>query len=229
MLVKEMQTYYSKRAAEYDESMGYNDTGVVECLAPVISTLKALGRGRRVLELACGPAFWTQHVASVAESVKATDFNASTLEQARKKNLPWDRVSLAQADAYNLSAIPGEFNMVMAVDWLAHVPRSRIESFLDGVATRVPRGSQIAFVDQLPGPRSLSGVIDYEGNHIQERTLNGEGKFRVIKHFFDDEELYKMFSPISTDVRITRFPGCRRILVSATSTNSQQGRESLTS
>ena len=80
-----MQTYYGKRAPVYDRSMGYDNPETIESLAPVIGRIQDLLRGRNVLEIACGPGFWTGIVSEVAESVLATDYNASTLGSGAKQ------------------------------------------------------------------------------------------------------------------------------------------------
>jgi ubiquinone/menaquinone biosynthesis C-methylase UbiE len=213
MIIQEMQNYYGLRASEYDASMGYDDPAVIERHQSVISELRKIATDRKVLELACGPCFWTQQIADVAASITATDFNESTLEEARKKNLPWDRVSLQQADAYDLESISGDFDMVMAVDWFAHVPKSRIADFLSGVLRRLPAGSPLVLIDQTPISGSRTGETDDEGNHIQERVLASGEKFRVIKHFFSDEEIHGYLEPHAQVFSIQRFPECRRILV----------------
>ncbi len=46
----------------------------------------------RVLELACGTGYWTQHYADEAESVLATDINPEMLALAEAKGLPADKV-----------------------------------------------------------------------------------------------------------------------------------------
>jgi hypothetical protein len=53
--IREMQTYYSRRAPFYDASMGYDDPIQIEALAPVIGAIQDELRGRSVLEVACGP------------------------------------------------------------------------------------------------------------------------------------------------------------------------------
>ena len=217
-----MQAYYGQRAVEYDSSMGYDNPDVVDGLRPIITELQEIAEGREVLELACGPCFWTQQITRSAKSIVATDFNETTLKQAQKKNLPGGRVSLQQADAYNLDSTLGHFDMVMAVDWFAHVPKSRIKEFLIGVTRRVPKGSRLVFIDQLPGPHSLSGRFDEEGNHIQERRLKGGKTFRVIKNFFSDEELAEWLSPHVLNLTIKRFQECRRISVCGITKQSKQ-------
>ncbi len=67
-IIREMQAYYGKRAPFYDSSMGYDDHDTVAMLAPVIRQISNILERRRVLEIACGPCFWTQRVSEVAAS-----------------------------------------------------------------------------------------------------------------------------------------------------------------
>lgn len=213
-IIREMQTYYGKRAPVYDSSMGYDDHDTVALLAPVIRQIGNVLERRRVLEIACGPCFWTQRVSEVAASVHATDYNDATLDQARRKELDWNKVSLQRADAYDLSNVQGEFDAALAVDWFAHVPRSRFHEFLHGLHDRLQPGSIVVLCDQLPGNESLSGIYDNEGNHLQTRELPDGSTSRVIKHFFLELELKKLFAIYSDQVEITNYPECRRIVVS---------------
>ena len=214
MIIEEMQRYYGQRAPVYDSSMGYDDDVTVRRLGPVIERVREAMSGRHVLEIACGPGFWTQFASETAASVVAVDYNQSTLDEARKKSLPFDRVSLLQADAYRLDLIPGVFDAILAVDWLAHVPLTKMGAFLSGAIRRVSAGSLLIFIDQLPGEHSRNGFFDQEGNFIQERTLPDGSAFRVIKHFFSDEQIEVQFSGFAGELTIQRFPECRRLIVS---------------
>jgi|APTNR8051073442_1049403.scaffolds.fasta_scaffold03514_5 SAM-dependent methyltransferase len=222
MIIEEMQTYYGRRASVYDSSMGYDDDAKVRSLLPIIESVRETMRGRHVLEIACGPGFWTQFASETAASVVATDYNQSTLDEAKNKHLPFERVSLLQADAYRLDLLPGIFDAILAVDWLAHVPLSKMVEFLSGALRRVRSGSPLMFVDQLPGAHSRSGVFDADGNHIQERVLPDGSAFRVIKHFFSDDQIATQFSGFSGDLSIQRFPECRRLIVTFISAKCDQ-------
>jgi len=209
-----MQSYYGKRAPLYDSSMGYDDHGAVAMLAPVLRQITNLLERKRVLEIVCGPCFWTERVSEVAESILATDYNDATLDQARRKCLDWGKVALQRADAYDLSTVRGSFDAALAVDWFAHVPRSRFHEFLRGLHSRLQPGSIVVLCDQLPGSESLSGMYDSEGNHLQTRELPDGTSCRVIKHFLSDQELTELFARYSDQVEIARFPECRRVVVS---------------
>lgn len=213
-IIREMQAYYGKRAPLYDSSMGYDDHDTVTILAPVIRQITNLLERRRVLEIACGPCFWTQWVSEVATSVLATDYNDATLDQARRKCLDWGKVTLQRADAYDLSTVLGSFDAAFAVDWLAHVPKSRFHEFLQGLHSRLQPGSIVVLCDQLPGSESLSGMYDSEGNHLQSRELPDGSSCRVIKHFLSEQELTDLFCHYSDQVEISNYPHCRRVVVS---------------
>ena len=223
MIIEEMQTYYGRRASVYDSSMGYDDDAKVRSLLPIIERIRETMRGRHVLEIACGPGFWTQFASETAASVVATDYNQSTLDEAKNKGLPFDCVSLLQADAYHLDLIPGMFDAILSVDWLAHVPFSKLEAFLSGALGRVRSGSPLMFIDQLPGEHSRTEVYDSDGNHIQERALPDGTTFRVIKHFFRDDQIADLFSGFNGDLSIQRFPECRRLIVIFIPTKSESG------
>jgi 2-polyprenyl-3-methyl-5-hydroxy-6-metoxy-1,4-benzoquinol methylase len=215
-LIAGMQTYYDRRADVYDVSMGYDNPDVVRVLAPVIAALQDEMRDRSALEIACGPGFWTQRVAESARSILATDYNDSTLAMARAKSIDPARVTFVRADAYDLSSIEGKYNGAFACDWLAHVPMSRLQEFLDGLHARLEPDARVVFCDQTPGPASITNLRDADGNHLQERDLPDGSRHMVIKHFFSDSEFRDVLSRYTDDVSIQRFSEQRRALVSYT-------------
>ena len=99
-MIEEMQHYYDRRAAIYDTSMGYDNPDTVTQLQPVIEHICREMSGEKVLELACGPCFWTQFTAAVAESIVACDFNNSTLPIPIKTDFSVARPGSAIIRAY---------------------------------------------------------------------------------------------------------------------------------
>jgi ubiquinone/menaquinone biosynthesis C-methylase UbiE len=212
-IIHEMQEYYQKRASVYDASMAYDCPETVRSLDSVIGRLRELLSGRRVLEIACGPCFWTEKVSSATRSMLCTDYNESTLVAARKKSLDWEQVSLQVADAYALPVFSDTFDACLAVDWFGHVPRGRIQEFLEGLHTTLSDSARVVFCDQLPKQGSLTGCFDPDENHIQERELPDGSTYRVIKHYFSDEDYHDIFSRYTSDLRIQRFQECKRLIV----------------
>jgi len=215
-LIAEMELYYARRAEVYDASMGYDNPDVVRSLQPVIDALCDEMRGRTVLEVACGPGFWTQRVAETARFIVASDYNESTLARARDKPIDGNRMTFVRADAYDLSSISQTFTGAFAVDWLAHVPASHLHIFLDGLHRKLEPGARVAFCDQTPRSSSITGLHDAEGNHLQERDLPDGSRYRVIKHFFSDAELRDILARYADDIIIRRFGEQRRVVVAYT-------------
>src|SRR5262249_16483691 len=185
-------------------------------LAPVMGFLREQLAGRTALELACGPGFWTRALIDIATSITAFDYNASTIAEARRKALDSRKVSLLVGDAYGLPFAHDTFDAAFGIDWLAHVPRSRQTHFFAGLNRTLRPGARVLFCDQLPGPESMTGVYDGDGNHLQERTLRDGSSYRVIKHFPTHEEFLTLFSPYASDIVVELFPDCRRVVAGYT-------------
>jgi demethylmenaquinone methyltransferase/2-methoxy-6-polyprenyl-1,4-benzoquinol methylase len=211
-MIEEMQDYYDQRAAIYDSSMGYDRAEVLASHRRIIAHLQNRLSGRAVLEIACGPGFWTQHIAASASRVLATDYNESTLREARKKPLGGN-VTTKKGDAYDLSDLPEGFDAAFAGDWLTHVPLLRRGAFLAGLHAKLKPGALVIFCDQTPKEGSITGIRDSEGNNIQTRTLPDGRRFSVIKNFLTEDDFRKLLAPFTSSVALTQFPECRRYTV----------------
>jgi ubiquinone/menaquinone biosynthesis C-methylase UbiE len=84
-------------------------------------------RGRTILEVAAGTAYWTEAVASVAKVITATDNNPETLAIAAKPRLG-RHVSLLAADAYSLPEFTETFDAGMVHLWWSHVEKCNSET-----------------------------------------------------------------------------------------------------
>jgi ubiquinone/menaquinone biosynthesis C-methylase UbiE len=137
-LIGEMNEYYARRAPLHDGYMGYRNNETMEdLLGPIIRWFDEYLRDKVVLEVACGTGNWTQVLAKRAQSVVATDVNASVIEIARTKPYPKSNVVLRVADAYDLGGLCGQFDAAFAADWWSHIPKAWIRPFLDGLLAKL--------------------------------------------------------------------------------------------
>ena len=103
-------------------------------------------------------------------------------------------MSFQQVDAYKLTGVKGQFSAAMAVDWLAHVPKSRMDNFLQGLHNLLKPGSKVIFCDELQGESPLTkGIFDSDGNHIQKRTLPNGTSYKVIKNYMLRKKLKQYY------------------------------------
>ncbi|MFQ5936258.1 MAG: class I SAM-dependent methyltransferase [Acidiferrobacterales bacterium] len=199
----ELKAYYSRRAAEYEAI--YQKPERQQDLVALKSMLRDLLRGHRVLEIACGTGYWTEVVATVAESILATDTSSEVLTIARTKNYPPGRVDFAVADAYELGGVNGAFTAGLAAFWWSHLPKQRIKAFLEGFHRGLGSGARVVLVDNryVEGSSTPVAERDAAGNTYQIRRLRDGSQHRVLKNFPDLDELTGLLGSVAQDLMVS--------------------------
>lgn len=184
-----LKDYYARRAREYERI--YDKPERQEDLARLREIMPALLEGRDVLEIACGTGYWTQHVATRAASVLATDVNEEVLEFARLKPFPRDKVEFARIDIYSDDDLAGHFDAGLGAFWWSHVPRQGIGRFLACFHRRLEPGAAVVFLDNryVEGSSTPLTRTDEDGNTYQTRKLDDGTQYEVLKNIPDEAEL----------------------------------------
>ena len=182
-MLEELQTYYSRRAAEYEQI--YEKPERQRDLARVKVLLGDWLRGHKILELACGTGYWTKVIAAGAQSVVATDTSEEVIAIAKSKEYPGARVQFVLADAYALDSVPGVFTASFAGFWWSHIPKPRLSEFLYGLHRRLGDGARVVFIDNryVEGSNTPIAGVDEAGNTYQVRQLRDGSHYRVLKNF----------------------------------------------
>ncbi|MGB8647130.1 MAG: hypothetical protein WCF84_17975, partial [Anaerolineae bacterium] len=106
------------------------------------------------------------------------------------------------------------FSGAFAVDWWAHIPKSKRVDFLRALHSRLEPGACVILVDQLPRPDSITGNYDQEGNHYQIRKLPDGESFQVIKNFTDEQDYKSMLAPLNcVEIEYREFTEIRRCML----------------
>jgi SAM-dependent methyltransferase len=184
-----IEDYYARRAGEYERIYALPERQAD--LQRLRETLSAFAAGRRLLEIACGTGYWTGVVAAAARAVVASDAVEEVLKVAREKPLPQERVSFVRADAFDLAAVPGDFDAAFAGFWWSHVPRARLTAFLTGLHLRLGAGKEVLFFDNrfVPGSSTPIARTDDQGDSYQERRLSDGTRHELIKNFPSADEV----------------------------------------
>lgn len=195
--------YYQQRAPEYDEV--YAKPERQADLAELKRLIPPLVAGRRVLEVAAGTGYWTQVIATAAASVTATDLNPETLAVAAGRNYGPAAPALVTADAYQLDAVAGEFDLVFCGFWWSHVARADVGRFLAHVAARAQPGARLVLADNryVPGSNHPVTRTGPDGDTFQLRRLRDGREYEVLKNFPAREQLAADLSPCATGLRYT--------------------------
>lgn len=197
-LLDEQIDYYRARAPEYDDwffRRGRYDRGEAHrraWSAEVAQVEAALADARpegRVLELACGTGLWTLHLARTATSVTAVDASIEVVERNRAR-VDSPKVSYLQADLFEWEP-GGRFDFIFFGFWLSHVPPERFEPFWSGVRAALAPGGRAFFVDNARNPQIAASNhrLPDAGSVVMERRLEDGRPFRVVKVFYEPEEL----------------------------------------
>lgn len=199
----DLARYYAERAREYERI--YDKPERQADLAWLRGKLPAMFAGRRVLEIACGTGYWTQHLAREAREVVGLDINDETLEIARSKALPPGRVALRIADAYAPPAELGAFDGAFAGFWWSHVLIRDRRRFFEGLDRRLAPGAKVALLDNLYVEGSSTPITrrDAGGNSYQARRLENGSEHEVLKNFPTGVELDADIAGLGQNPRFT--------------------------
>lgn len=183
-----MLGYYAARAPYYDEVYAKPERSAD--IAFLTTFLVERFAAREVFELACGTGYWTQHIASVAHRLVASDGLAEPLAIARQRP-GCEAVEFRQLDAYALPDDLGRFDAAFAGLWFSHVPITRRGAFVRGLHAHLKPGARVVWIDNSDAQcRELPiAETDPEGNTWQHRRLRDGSVHRVLKNFPTEPEL----------------------------------------
>jgi protein-L-isoaspartate O-methyltransferase len=200
-----METYYARRAAEYEKI--YDKPERQADLARLRADLPPLFKDERVLEIACGTGYWTTLIAAQARSVLALDHAEETLAIARSKKYPKSNVRFEQGDAYALPAWREKFSACYGGFWWSHVPLAKLDTFLEGLHSRLEPGALVAFMDNryVEGSSTPTSSRDADGNTYQQRRLGDGSSHEVLKNFPTEREMQARLAGHGTEVRFSSY------------------------
>jgi ubiquinone/menaquinone biosynthesis C-methylase UbiE len=228
-LLEEQAAYYRARAPVYDDwwegrdTNGRSDEMRAAWLAERARLEAHLGgwcarlAGSSMLELAAGTGNITRLAARSAARLTAVDSSPETLAiNAGKLGAARNRVEFVVADLFAWEP-PTTYDAVLFGFWISHVPTDHWAGFWSLVRRCLRPGGSIWFCDTadpelgwragvLPRPdaRFLSGdeTIDAQTG-VTERTLRDGRSYRVVKRFYEPDELARELATYGIDATVT--------------------------
>ena len=195
--------YYAARAAEYDRI--YDKPERQADLATLREVIPRCFADREVLEIACGTGYWTQYLARTAHAVTAIDINEETLEIARTRTCPANRVRFDTADVYALGPRYRNFGGAFAGFWWSHVPVAGRRRFVHSLHRTLQIGAVVVVLDNryVAGSSTPIAHVDAHGNSYQRRALADGSEHVVLKNFPTEAELRQEISDVATAIEYT--------------------------
>ncbi len=198
-LLAEQIHYYRAAAGEY----AVDDDAARE-LAAALDRFHPVGD---VLELACGPGVWTDHLLRTADSVTAVDASPEMLARAAARTADRaaaGRVRFVRADLFTWRP-ERRYDVVFFGFWLSHVPPDRFERFWAMVGDCLEPAGRVFFVDDNDrGPDELVHGVD---SAVVERRLRDGTTYRAVKVPHRPAELEARLRDIGWDIAVTPAEG----------------------
>jgi len=216
----EQVAYYKARAEEYDEwflRKGRYDRGEDHTkrwfaeVAHVRQALEAFCAAGNVLELAGGTGLWTQELVGFAKALTVVDSSGETLAinrcRAGEANARAIPLRYIEADLFDWSP-DTKYDVVFFSFWLSHVPVEKFEEFWRLVRNCLAPGGRVFLVDSLYTEDSTAANHKLEGaaSTMVLRKLNDGQTFRVVKVFYDPEQLEDSLAGLGWMAKIQRTP-----------------------
>jgi SAM-dependent methyltransferase len=166
-----MKRYYDRRASEYELNEAFREEPS-EDLPRLLHAISILPPAR-VLDVACGTGFLTQHLRS---EVTGLDQSEAMLEVARRR-VPW--AEFVRGDAFRMPFAEDSFQRVFASFFYGLLPLEDRGRFLEE-ARRV--GEELILVEPTPefGPSGRA-----EG--WEERGLSDGSRYEIYRRYFTAE------------------------------------------
>jgi trans-aconitate methyltransferase len=197
-LLAEQIAYYRAIAPEYEDH-AIPGPGEDELIA-AIDAFQPTGN---VLELACGPGAWTEHLLRHATGVTAVDAASEMLARARAR-VGDDRVRFVQADLFAWTP-DRRYDVVFFGSWISHVPQDRFESFWSLVADCLRPSGRVFFIDDAY--RTPDELIDGESSSTIRRRLNDGTAYRAVKVPYRPADLEDRLRRLGWQIAVTATSG----------------------
>jgi 2-polyprenyl-3-methyl-5-hydroxy-6-metoxy-1,4-benzoquinol methylase len=191
-LIAEQIEYYRSQAAEYDETSRPPDDSLGDFGSELTRALDAFRPTGNVLEIASGTGAWTTQLLRHASLVTALDASPEMHDQAAVKINRDPRVRFILGDVFSWEP-DTQYDVVFFANWLSHVPPKRFERFWATVGNALRASGRVFFIDELLDAwRQEHLSEEFIGDAdapVVHRSLRDGRRFRVVKVFWDPEEL----------------------------------------
>ncbi len=212
-IVEETKEYYRQRANRYSDWSQRN--GDYEGGSPPDDSffaearivLEALHRRQLdgdVLEIAAGTGILTEVLVKSASSVTALDSSREMLERCKLRLAGNPYARYVAADFYEW--IPDRvYDAVASSFWISHVPKSKFDEFASKVSRCLGQGGRLFFVDQRIEAKKSENYESARGE-VAKRTLEDGREFRIVKHFYQRDEIRERFLRVGIDTEFHETP-----------------------
>jgi demethylmenaquinone methyltransferase/2-methoxy-6-polyprenyl-1,4-benzoquinol methylase len=191
-----MFAYYDERAPEYEEAYtrgtgtcSIRDPEVFKRDARKLADAVANGTRGRIMDLACGTAYWMPHYARACSRVTLFDQSTRMLAEARTKADRLgilDRCVLLQGDFFTHRFDAQAYDTVLVGFFLSHLTEREEALVFDAIRQMLVPGGQCLILESAWSAERAAANAKVER---QTRRLNDGTSFEIYKRYCDRADI----------------------------------------
>jgi demethylmenaquinone methyltransferase/2-methoxy-6-polyprenyl-1,4-benzoquinol methylase len=211
-LRERMHEYYDQRAPGYEEAYtlgtgtaSISDPEVFKAEARVLEGIVARVVQGRVIDLACGTAYWLPHYAANCSRITLFDQSDRMLAEARAKASRLGilaRCDLVQGDFFEHNFVPHVHDMALVGFFLSHLTEAEERVLFDALRTLLDSAGRFLVLDSAWSPERAKFNSKEER---QPRQLNDETPFEIYKRYCDRDDVSRWAQDHDVELRIEHF------------------------
>jgi ubiquinone/menaquinone biosynthesis C-methylase UbiE len=211
-LRRQMLAYYDERAPEYEQAYTLG-TGTASIDDPEVFKTEARELARiveqvahgRLMDLACGTAYWLPHYASNCSTISLFDQSARMLAESRAKATRLgllERCAFLEGDFFEQRFEPDRYDTVLVGFFLSHLTEVQEPRLFDALRTMLSPGGRVLILDSAwsEGRARFNTRVER-----QSRRLNDGTPFEIYKRYCDREDVSRWARDYGMDLRLEFF------------------------
>jgi len=211
-LRQRMLTYYDERAPEYEEAYTLGtgtasipDPEVFKAEARVLADIVGRFAHGRIMDLACGTAYWLPYYAPNCSRVTLFDQSDRMLTEARAKAHRLgvvDRCTFVQDDFFAHEFDQAAYDTVLVGFFLSHLPEVQERLLFDALRIMLDASGRFLILDSAWSPERSKFNAKVER---QPRRLNDGTAFDIYKRYCDQADISRWAKGYDVKLGIEHF------------------------
>ena len=207
-----MLGYYDQRAPDYEEAYTLG-TGTASIQNPEIFKAEArilagivgrLARGR-IMDLACGTAFWLPAYAPNRSHITLLDQSDRMLMEARAKVDQLglvDRCTFVRGDFFDHAFEHEAYDTALVGFFLSHLTEAHEPVLFDALRTMLGTSGRFLILDSAWSPERAT--VNHKVEH-QPRRLNDGTTFEIYKRYCDRDDIARWAAEYGAELHVEHF------------------------
>lgn len=207
-----MLRYYDERASEYEEAYVLG-TGTASIPDPTVFQKEAVLLGGivqrfvrgRIIDLACGTAYWLPHYAEGCSSMTLFDQSERMLEECRRKAASRgvaDRCAIVRGDFFDFEFSPSAYDAVLIGFFLSHLTEAQERPLFAALERMLNPDGRFLILDSAWSVERSRFNAKVE---LQQRRLNDGTGFEIYKRYLDEQDVARWVNTYGVSASVEHF------------------------